>query len=334
MIRLEHIEQAFKSAQRKIKVSLPHFQWKEVLVFLSFLLLSFIFWLMQSMQEEYEIQVEIPITYKDMPPDMIFVDDPPAAITARIRDKGSALLNYTLNHKKALIDVNVKDTSGSGRVIRLTTKDIEAILMKQLTSTTSILSFDPQQIEIPFSKLVKKELPVCFDGDIRTEQGFLVSGEIEITPSEVEVFAGDVVFDTLTSVRTVYTEIKDGDKTITRKLKLRKVGGATYIPDEVSVVIPIEEYTEKTFEIPVVCKNIPAGYTIRMFPATVKVSCNVPLSLFKDLSESAFSVEIPVVDLDRDISGALPVMLTRKPDWVDRVSLSPDSIEFILEQSR
>jgi hypothetical protein len=334
MIRLETIEQTFKSVQKKMKALLPRFQWKEALVFLLFLLLSFVFWMMQSMQEEYEIQIGIPVIYKDIPPDMAFVQSPPSEITVRIRDKGSALLNYTLGHKKALIAVDVRETSAAAGIIHLSPKDIEAILMKQFIPTTSLLSFDPQQIEISYSKLVKKELPVYFDGDIRTEPGFLVSGKIVVTPPGVEVFASDVVLDTLTALRTVYTVIENADETITRKLKLQGIEGVTLASDAVSVMIPVEEYTEKTFEIPVICKHVPEGYAIRMFPSTVKVTCNVPLSLFKELSDTAFSVETSVADFDQNVSGMLPLQLTRKPDWVDRVSLSPLSIEFILEQSR
>jgi hypothetical protein len=266
-----------------------------------------------------------------MPKDMAFVQTPPSEISVRIRDKGSVLLNYTLGQQKASIAVNMQDTSGPNYTLLLSAHDIEGIILKQLIPSTNLLSFDPQQIEVPYSKLKRKRLPVSFDGEIRTEPGFLVSGELLITPSETDVWAGESVLESLSAVSTVYTEINDGNKTITRKLKLRKVEGATFDPDVVTVVIPIEEYTEKTLEIPIVCKYVPKGYAIRMFPSAVRLTCNVPLSMFKDLSEDDFSVEI-VGDPEQNVSGILPVRLTRKPYRVNRATLSQDSIEFILEQ--
>jgi hypothetical protein len=283
------------------------------------------------MQEEYEIQLKIPVSYKNMPKDMAFVQAPPSEISVRIRDKGSVLLNYTLGQKKASIAVNMQETPGPNQTLLLSARDIEGIIMKELIPSTNLLSFDPQQIETHYSKLKKKKLPVRFDGEIHTGPGFQVSGEIVITPPVTDVFAGDVVLEPLTSVSTVYTEIDNGKKTITRKLKLRKIDGATFSPDVVSVVIPIEEYTEKTLEIPVVCNHVPQGYAIRMFPSVVKVTCNVPLSLFKELSERDFSVEV-AANPEQNESGMLPVRLTKKPGQVDRVTLSRDSIEFILEQ--
>jgi hypothetical protein len=331
MIRLENIEELFKSVHRKIKVFFSRFQWREALIFLFFLLLSFAFWVLQSMQGEYEIQMEIPIVYKDMPQDMAFVRTPPSAITVRIRDKGSVLLNYTLGQKRASITLRMQGASAPDNTLFLSAKDVEGIILKQLIPSTNLVSFAPQQIEIPFSKLRKKKLPVCFAGVIRTEPGFLVSGDIVITPSMADVFAADVVLDSLISVQTVYTEINKAKKTLTRKLKLQKKEGVRFAPGEVSVTIPIEEYTEKTLEIPVVCRDVPRGYTLRVFPSVVKLTCSVPLSLFRDLSEKDFSVEALLVNPEQNVSGMLPVRLAKKPDWADRVALSQDSVEFILE---
>ena len=330
MIRLENIKETFKSARRKIQVFYSRFQWREALIFLFFLLLSFAFWILQSMQGEYEIQLEIPVTCKDMPPEMAFVRTPPSAITARVRDKGSVLLNYTLGQKRASVDFRLQDTA-PGNTILLSTKDIEGIIMKQLIPSTSLLSFDPQQIEISYSRLGKKELPVCFDGLIRMEPGFLLSGDIAISPPVVDVFAADVVLDALTSIQTVYTEISKEKKMLVRKLKLRRMDGVRFVPDEVSVTIPIEEYTQKTLEIPVVCRDVPQGYTIRMFPPAVKLTCNVPLSRFRDLSVENFSLEALLANQEQNVSGMLPLQLTKKPDWADSFALSQDSVEFILE---
>jgi YbbR domain-containing protein len=333
MMRLATGGPSFKCIYRKIEPFLSRFQWKEVLIFLFFLFLSFIFWLLLNMQNEYEIQLEIPVGYKNMPKDMAFEQTPPSAIKVRIRDKGSVLLNYTLGQQKASIAVDIQHTSGEHhRSLLLSASDIESMLMKQLVPSTALLSFDPQQIEIPYSKLKKKRLPVHFDGKVHTEPGFAVSGDITVTPSAVDVFAGEAVLESLRSVSTVYTEIDGGNKRIIRKLKLRDMEGATFDPPVVSVEIPIEEYTEKTLDIPVVCKNVPPGYAIRLFPSVVRVTCNVPLSIFKELSEKDFSAEVSAGNPEQIVSGMLPVRFARKPDRIDKVSLSPDSVEFILEQ--
>ena len=173
-----------------------------------------------------------------------------------------------------------------------------------------------------------------FEGVVQTNAGFKVSGDISITPRSINVYASDVVLDTLKEIKTIYTEIKKGNKTVTRTVQLEKIDGVTLEPTSVTVTIPIEEYTEKTLEIPVICTNLPPHYTLRMFPAVVKVSCNVPLSRFKDVSADDFEIRISFADLEQSASGTLPLQLNKKLSWVDVATISPDRIEFILEQTK
>ena len=84
-----------------------------------------------------------------------------------------------------------------------------------------------------------------FEGTIQTNAGFKVSGDISFTPRSISVYASDVVLDTLKEIKTVYTEIKKGNKTVTRTVQLEKINGATLEPTSVTVTIPIEEYTER-----------------------------------------------------------------------------------------
>lgn len=225
---------------------------------------------------------------------------------------------------------NQAEKSGS---LSITKKTIQSDIQKQLLATTSLVGFEPQSIEAAYSKRIKKDIPVIFDGTIQTNPGFHVSGNILISPSTVSVYASDIVLDTLNQAKTVFTEIKKGTKTITRTVQLQKVSEATYDPTSVTITIPIEEFTEKTLEIPVICTGLPPHYTLRTFPSIAKVTCSVPLSRFKDLSEDAFEIKFSFKDLEQNVSGTLPIQLTKKPDWVSSATLVPDKIEFILEQN-
>jgi hypothetical protein len=254
-------------------------------------------------------------------------------ITAKVKDKGSVLLNYTFGRSFAPIEVNMKNTKEKNGSVQVSKRQIENDIQKQLIATTALQSFDPQQIDMDFSQRVHKEIQVVFNGDIHMEAGFQLSGDIQINPQKINAYATAAILDTLTSVKTAFTEVKKANKNITRTVQLIKVDGVNFDPENVSITIPIEEYTEKTLEIPVSCSHIPPHYTVRMFPAVVKVTCSVPLSRFKGLSEDMFSIHIPFEDLEQNVSGTLPVKLTKKPDWVHTAILLPDKVEFILEHN-
>lgn len=333
MSRLENIQNSFKSIQAKTKAFFHGDRWKEVLVFFFFALLAFGFWLLQSLQQEYEIELVFPVKYKNVPADIAFNAPEVETITAKVKDKGSVLLNYTFGRSFAPIEVNMKNTKEKNGSVQVSKRQIENDIQKQLIATTALQSFDPQQIDMDFSQRVHKEIQVVFNGDIHMEAGFQLSGDIQINPQKINAYATAAILDTLTSVKTAFTEVKKANKNITRTVQLIKVDGVNFDPENVSITIPIEEYTEKTLEIPVSCSHIPLHYTVRMFPAVVKVTCSVPLSRFKGLSEDMFSIHIPFEDLEQNVSGTLPVKLTKKPDWVHTAILLPDKVEFILEHN-
>lgn len=333
MSRLGQIKLAFKSALKEIKASLHRQRWREALIFLSFVLLSLGFWLLQSLQQEYEITLNIPVRYKNIPPDIAFTATKPETISFKVKDKGSVLLNYTFGRSFAPVEVNMKTQTNNGKLL-VKKKEIESNIQKQLISTTALVSIDPQQIDIPYSKRIKKDIPVIFNGVVQTEPGFKVSGDIRISPSDIHVYATETVLDTIGKIKTVFTDIKKGNKTITRNVQLLPIEGATFDPETVSITFPIEEFTEKTLEIPVICTDLPSRYTIRTFPSVIKVTCSIPLSRFKDVKDDEFTIYISFSDLEQNVTGTLPIQLAKKPDWIDNVSLSPDKIEFILEQNK
>lgn len=335
MTGLGQIKLKFKSVRTEIKALLRRQQWKEALIFFCFVLLALGFWLLQSLQQEYEIDINIPVRYKNIPPDISFNGSIPENINVRVKDKGSVLLNYSFGRAFVPIEASLKTNQGKKEgKLTITKKEIESDIKKQLIATTSLIGFEPQSINIEYSKRLKKEIPVSFDGTVHTEAGFKVSGDIVIIPSNIDVYASNKILDTLKTVQTVFTEIKKGNKTITRNLQLKKIEGTTFEPTAVSVTIPIEEFTEKTLEIPVVCTNLPSHYILRTFPSTVKINFSVPLSQFKEVSAEEFAIRISFADLEQNVSGTLPLHLTKKPDWVDAVTIVPDKIEFILEHTK
>ena len=171
MSRLENIQNSFKSIQAKTKAFFHGDRWKEVLVFFFFALLAFGFWLLQSLQQEYEIELVFPVKYKNVPADIAFNAPEVETITAKVKDKGSVLLNYTFGRSFAPIEVNMKNTKEKNGSVQVSKRQIENDIQKQLIATTALQSFDPQQIDMDFSQRVHKEIPVVFNGDIHQEAG-------------------------------------------------------------------------------------------------------------------------------------------------------------------
>lgn len=333
MSRLEADNTGIKSVLKKIKTFLHRQSWEEVLIFFSFLLLSFGFWVLQSMNEEYEMEISIPVRYKDIPVDVAFSQPPPETIIVSVKDKGNILLNYTLGKKIAPLDVVYEQTQGKNGTLVVNQHEIESHIQKQLINTTQLQTFSPTRIEIKTSKRKEKKVPVTFNGLIIPKEGFGLAEKIAVSPATISIFSTQNILDSISGIRTKYIEVLNAKKTISRIIPLETIPGVTFSQSTISISIPIEEFTEKTLDIPVVCTGIPHNYIVRLFPPTIKVNCNIPLSKYKDLTDEDFSIRIKYEDLEQNLKGLYTIELEKKPDWIETFSMIPDRIEFIIEQA-
>lgn len=333
MSRLDDYKKTFKSVPKKIKDTLRRQRWNEALIFFFFILLSLGFWLLQSLQQDYEIELSIPVRYKNVPPNIAFTTTPPESILIKVKDKGSVLLNYTLGRTFMPIVADLKQLSATNGEYNMPRKEIESDIMKQLLATTTMQGFEPQSISLKYNLRKKKLVPVVFNGKIQTEAGFFVSDSVKIKPAQVEVYGSEALLDSIQFVRTVFLETKNINKTYFQQLAIDKIEGVVIVPEIVTVTAKVEEYTEKILNIPIICTNLPENLTLRTFPSVAQISCNIPLSQFKDLKETDFSITIDYSELEQNLNGSISIHVTRKPDWVRNVTVSPSKIEFVLEQN-
>jgi len=321
----------FKSISQ-IKVFFLQKQWKESLIFLFFLLLSLGFWLLLNLQQEYEIEIFVPVKYRNIPPEMDLTEEFPQEIIAKLKDKGIILINYSWLHSFSPIDVNLADIRKDGNY-QVTKRTIETGISKHLISSTSLLEFEPETIAIEYKTIQYKEISVQADISVTLEPGFMISGSIKVEPEKVRVYADSNTLDLITNLKTVFSEVRRANETKKIKVRLQKIDNARIDPDEVTVTVPVEEFTEKRMMISVGCSDLPENYTVRIFPSSVEVICNVPLSRFKELEDTDFEIQIPFRRFEAyQASGAMPVDLTKKPSWIAHATIVPSAIEFILEQ--
>lgn len=322
----------FKSVRRESEAYLRSRRWKEVLVFLLFVLLAAAFWFLQNLQQNAETEIAVPVRFKNVPAEIAFADTLPEQIMIHVKDKGSVLLNYTLGRNLHPFEIDLKNLPVRKDALILENNEIYDELTKLLSVTTELLAFTPPRIRLRYNRRKEKELPVVFNGKVNLAPGFHPLGKTLVTPETVKVYGNPSLLDSLQSIETVFTEIKRTNKSVIRTVYLQKIKGIAVQPSAVTVTIPVEEFTDKTLEIPILPIDLPSHYTVRFFPPAVKVKCSIPLSRFKYLNEGDFAIRIPFSELTGNASGIVSVRLSEEPEQAYSVSLSPDKVEFILEQ--
>ena len=323
----------FKSNCKKIIAFFHRLDWKETLIFLFFIFLALGFWLLQNLQQEYEIELFIPVKYRNMPQEMLWTEDYPQEIIAKVRDKGNVLVNYTWLRSFQPVEVNLADIRKEGNVL-VSRRTIEASIAKQLLVSTSLLNIEPQTLAIEYAELQHKDVPVEIDLAVSLEPGYQISESMTVVPESVRLYGNNHVLDSIKSIKTMPSEFKKANQTKEFQLRLQKIAGIQIEPEVVTVTVPVEEFTEKKIMLTVLCNNLPENYVLRMFPSTVEVVCNIPISRFRELTGSDLEIQIPFREFEaKQNEGNIPLYLTKQPLWVTRPVIIPDAVEFIIEQN-
>ena len=331
------MQNSFKSALKSFFLKTGNFfsrqQWKEIFIFFFFLLLSFGFWLLQSLQQDYEHRIELPLRYKNIPSEWVLSESNPKKVSILLKDKGTTLMYYSWKANFDPVDIQVSGLPLlSERLLNVSGSVLEAAISKQLISSTSIISIEPREMVIQYDSLDSRMVTVVENIRIGTKPGFQISDSITISHSIVRIYGSKSVLDTLNEVRTKLITLDGLSKTkeVTTHLDLPK--GVKSDNETIKLTIPIEEFTEKKIQLPVLCSDIPSNYMLRIFPSTVEVICNIPLSQFKELSDDMIEIKIPFSEFkENQARGKIPVRLTRKPSWIINYVVVPNEPEFIIE---
>lgn len=306
------------------------FPWKNLLFFLLFLVLAFIFWLMLFFQKEnVEGSYRIPLKYTNIPEDVVFDHVLPEFIEISVADNGVEMFRLDIRKKDSL-EINVTEMLDGGTT-ELQGDQYRQLIRSQLSPSTNIRGYYPMRISLATSRLESKELPVHFDGEITTSRANLVPDSVLFIPEKVIAYGSAESLKQLKSAITEYTLFKNLKATSQLPIKINPVKGVKFVPTEVEIYIPIEEFTERTFEIPITATRVPADLDVKFFPSRVNVSFSVTLEEYKKITPEDFAIELNYRDFHENEGGRVDLELTKRPLSVNNIRISPSSVEFLFE---
>ena len=313
----------------KIRSFFSSLNWKNILLFFGFFILALIFWLMLFFQRDTEATYKIPLKYTNIPDDVVFDASLPNDIEIRVADKGSEIFRYAfvLNDSVEIDIARYKEE----RINNLQGTELTQLIRSELSQSTNLKAYYPINISLATSKLQKKELKVVFDGVISTSRSNLVADSATFLPETVTAYGSQISLSEISSAITEYTLFNNLKATSQLKVKIMPVSGVKFIPDQVEIYIPVFEYTERKFEVPITTRNVPDNIDVKFFPSQTEVSFSVTLDEYKKIAPEDFEVELDYKKFFKNENGRVDLELSKSPSVIRNVKLSPSSVEFLLE---
>lgn len=304
---------------------------REFLLFLCFFLVSATFWLLQTLNEQYETEISIPLRLENVPEEAVITDDPPSEIKVTVRDKGTILMTYLLGNRLLPVGIDFKKYRSNGSHVKISSSVIDKLVSSKLSASTKLVAVKPSVIEYYYSIGERRMLPVKLNAEVRTRMEYIATDTL-MKPDSVLVFAPSEILNEMKFVDTEKAHFIEIADTASVSVPLRPVKGAKFVPSSVRVTVPVDLLTEKNVEVPVVGIGFPPDKILRTFPSKVKVRFLVAFHRFLQITPEDFSINVSYNELLNSEGSRCRLTITSAPEGVSHLRVEPESVDFLIEQ--
>jgi hypothetical protein len=226
--------------------------------------------------------------------------------------------------------------TGSEPRIALTveTDSIQTFYLRTIAAQqlgTDVFSVSPEQITVEIEDIGMKSIPVEAVAVLSFWKGFDLADDIQLTPSVITVEGAKSVLENLNSLKTDTLRFQKLKDTVITSIKLTAIPILTFSKTEVSALLAVEQFTEKSLFVPLTVRNAPQR--LQIFPNKIKLDCTVALSRYASLSGENFMAVVDLKNVDvKSKNNTVPIVLLQQPSFVRNVKFSPQSVEFYFEK--
>lgn len=315
-------------AKKFLKSSINRNFW----AFLFFLTLSAGFWLFLTLEEEYEIEIAVPVKLVNVPQNVVITTPLPSEINIKIHDHGGSLLTYKYGHTLGSITVDFNEYSKTSGHVVIPTAELTKSITSTLRSTTRITGFSPDTLEYYYNFGNYKSVPIVFTGRIAPDSTYSID-HIQLSQKYAKVFADKNILDTLRAVYTTNVEDQGLNATKSYTVGFNQIKGVKIVPERIKVTAYIDQVTEKTVQVQVRWNNFPASKELKTFPSVVDVRFQVGTKRYKDITADDFVIVVNYDDVADNTTNKLRLKLRSVPEGVSYARIIPEEVEFLIEDT-
>lgn len=306
---------------------------RDALIFLFFLICSSLFWFTITLNKTYELTVQIPIKYSNVPPEIEFTTELPDSFSVKLKDKGTSMLAYQYKEFDPVIinfnDYSVYSNSNSWSIS--TTTHFEKFVKKQIDQSSIILNYYPEEIVIEKKRLDSKRVQVKPLVNINLQKQYFLCDSITTLPDSITLYGYKEILDSLNEVYTEeYTSEKLKD-TLKATLQLDLPPHCKANPSKVNITAPIEFYTSSGIDLSIRVKNLPENIVVKTIPEKLNLSFLVGLSKYKDIRPSDFILSIDYESLRQSHSNTETVTIESYPAYIKQPYLKENKVKWLIE---
>lgn len=300
----------------------------DVFVFLVFMAIATLFWWGRTMSSPREVTITLPITYTDIAKNIVFEKDLPVSLDITMRDNGNVLRQ--INHTRPTIIISLADklTADNGNLI-ITADVLRPKIQDILPGSTTIQHIRPELIESAYIRQERKLIPIKLQANWTLDDQYQLAQAPIINPTHVEIFGSQNAIASIDSIPTDTITIFNIKDSVCQNIALQIPQGIRVSPTSTTLTLVPEQFTDKTFTIPIHVDNLPKEETIHLFPQELTITVRVGISHFSQIQSQDFHATCPYPTTEQQ---TLPVRITHNNPHVTLLRTNTREVEYIIER--
>lgn len=288
-------------------------------------------WLFMALNGKYKYTAKTELIYKDEPQNKAFKPLQPDMVDLTVEGTGWQLLFSRLRINPQSITVSLEKLNRKNFV--LFSEQIDQV-NKQLETSQKIISIKPDTLYFDFSKRTNKRVPIKLTSKLNFANQYGISNPIQLKPAYVNISGPQEELAKIAEWATDTLKLDDLQQTTNTRVAIREnySNNISIYPSSVGVVIPVDEFTEKTVEVPLKIINNIDYYDVKLYPKKVKVTFLVALSSYQEVNEDFIEAVVDINEWKKLRHNKLSVQINRFPSYCKFVKVFPDKINFIIEK--
>lgn len=299
---------------------------QNVLLYLLFVAVAFVFWVFLSLDAQVQRDFEVPVEVQEIPDSVTVIGQIPSEIGVSVKGKDSQLLRFffgKLSPVKFKWDENIEAHS-----FVISRPKLEARFRDYFGNAVQVVSCRPDSVRVPFTAQPGIRVKLHVQADVHPNLQYILSGPVYASVDSVTLYSVTDLPHSLSFVSTEPIVKSDLRDTMRYEVRVKPIAGVRIIPDVVTVTVPVEPLIAKRRTIGLEVLHLEEGRNLITFPSKVEISYLVPMSAYND--EYPVKAYVDFRDARPNVK-KLAVSLSALPSVYHNLSFTPDSVEYIIE---
>ena len=300
--------------------------------FISFLVASFLIWLLITFSKEYTTVITYAVIYKNIPQNKLLQEAPVNKIDITVKASGFKILRSNFKNKKIQLEASDLQRKEHSKFYFLTKNQVKKI-QQQLLFGVELKEIEQDTIYLNLGLLTSKKVALKPNLDINYHIGYDLLNEIKISPDSIVISGPEAQVEKTNYLDLSELKLDDVKSDFSEEVTILKLNNNFKISDLKAVISgSVDKFTEGKLQVSFTTKNLPKDINLTILSEKVEIVFVVALSNFSKISEASFKVECDYLISEKNNLGYLIPKVILAPDFIKSIKIIPKKIDFLIQK--